>query len=193
MRFLLLIGALLIAACSETAYVKDPILSARDAELVKAAPQAAIAPQFAKQRVRYRTLERPGTIIIETNERFLYHVMANGEAIRYPVTVGAEAFGWVGETVVQRKAEWPNWTPPPEMLARWPHLPKHFKGGPDNPLGARGIYLYADGKDTLYRIHGTNEPESIGLAESSGCIRMLNIDVIHLYNNVSIGTKVIVR
>ena len=107
------------------------------------------------------------------------------------MTVGDEAFGWAGEAKIQRKAEWPDWTPPAEMVKRWPHV-KFTKGGPENPLGARALYLYDNGRDTLYRIHGTNEPEKIGQAVSSGCIRMRNIDVIDLYSRVPMGTRVVV-
>jgi lipoprotein-anchoring transpeptidase ErfK/SrfK len=119
-------------------------------------------------------------------------VQPNRKAIRYGVAVGDEAYGWTGTANIARKAEWPDWNPPAEMKARWPHV-QYTKGGPDNPLGARALYLYEGNKDTLYRIHGTNEPEKIGHAVSSGCIRMRNIDVIDLYNRVPTNTKVIVR
>jgi lipoprotein-anchoring transpeptidase ErfK/SrfK len=135
----------------------------------------------------------PGTIIIDNSERRLYHVLGNGVAMRYAVSVGKEGFLWTGSNTVSRKAEWPTWTPPEEMRAREAKkgriLPVSMRGGIDNPLGARAMYLGS----TIYRIHGTNQPSSIGKAMSSGCIRMANEDVEHLYANVTIGTKVIVR
>ena len=130
----------------------------------------------------------PGTIYINTAERRLYLVLGNGQALRYGIGVGREGFRWSGVKSVTRKAEWPDWTPPPEMLKRRPDLPRHMAGGPDNPLGARAMYLGS----TLYRIHGSNEPDTIGTAVSSGCIRMRNEDVIDLYEKVKVGTKVIV-
>jgi lipoprotein-anchoring transpeptidase ErfK/SrfK len=132
---------------------------------------------------------KPGTIVIHTNERRLYLVLGNGEALRYGIGVGREGFTWRGVNTVTEKREWPSWTPPPQMLARKPNLPRHMAGGPDNPLGARAMYL----GDTLYRIHGTNEYNTIGSAESSGCIRLTNDDVIDLYNRVRIGATVIVQ
>jgi lipoprotein-anchoring transpeptidase ErfK/SrfK len=132
---------------------------------------------------------KPGTIVIHTNERRLYLVLGNGEALRYGIGVGREGFTWRGVNTVTDKREWPAWTPPPQMLARKPDLPRHMAGGPDNPLGARAMYL----GDTLYRIHGTNEYNTIGSAESSGCIRLTNDDVIDLYNRVRIGATVIVQ
>jgi lipoprotein-anchoring transpeptidase ErfK/SrfK len=146
--------------------------------------------------VDFDTPERPGTIIINSDERALYHVQYDSEAIRYGVAVGKESFVWSGVAKIGRKAEYPRWTPPKSMIRRKPHLAK-WAGGmpggiPENPLGSRAIYLYAGGRDTLFRIHGTNEPQSIGTAASSGCIRMLNEEVEELYDSVSIGTKVIV-
>ncbi|CAN5270069.1 hypothetical protein BH10PSE7_BH10PSE7_36880 [soil metagenome] len=145
--------------------------------------------------VAYETPERSGTIIIDTGERALYHVQSPGEAMRYGVGVGKQGFEWAGIAKVGRKVEWPAWTPPADMIARRPELAEYaggMPGGPDNPLGARAMYLYAGGRDTLFRIHGTNEPQSIGRAASSGCIRMLNEEVVDLYDHVAIGTKVIV-
>jgi lipoprotein-anchoring transpeptidase ErfK/SrfK len=132
---------------------------------------------------------KPGTIIVHTNERRLYLVLGNGEALRYGIGVGREGFTWKGVSTVSDKREWPAWTPPPQMLARKPDLPRHMAGGPDNPLGARAMYL----GDSLYRIHGTNEYNTIGTAASSGCIRLTNDDVIDLYNRVRIGATVIVQ
>jgi lipoprotein-anchoring transpeptidase ErfK/SrfK len=175
--------------------VPDPSLSARDAEYMALVPVAEMDPQFQRYEVEYRTTEKPGTIIVDTRARLLYFVKPEGRAIRYGVAVGSEAFGWTGVADVARKAEWPRWTPPAEMLERWPHLRPRaggMEGGPDNPLGARALYLYQNGRDTLYRIHGTNEPETIGREASSGCIRMRNIDVIDLYNRVKPGARVVV-
>jgi lipoprotein-anchoring transpeptidase ErfK/SrfK len=145
--------------------------------------------------VDFETAERSGTIIVNTHERSLYLLLGDGIAIRYGVAVGKEGFDWAGIARIGRKVEWPAWTPPKSMIKRRPDLARWaggMPGGPDNPLGARALYLYEDGRDTLFRIHGTNEPQSIGHAASSGCIRMLNEEVIELYDAVEIGTKVIV-
>ncbi|WP_027580281.1 L,D-transpeptidase [Bradyrhizobium sp. Ai1a-2] len=146
-------------------------------------------PEWRKQVVYYRTNEAPGTIIISTTERHLYLVQGNGRAIRYGIGVGREGFQWQGLLNITRKAEWPDWTPPPEMIARQPYLPRFMAGGPGNPLGARAMYLGT----TVYRIHGTNQPNTIGTAISSGCFRLVNADVADLYDRVPVGTKVIVR
>jgi lipoprotein-anchoring transpeptidase ErfK/SrfK len=153
-----------------------------------AEPQRQMDPRFEKQVVSYDGKHAPGTIVIDTPNRFLYLVQENGKAVRYGIGVGREGFRWSGVKSVTRKAEWPDWTPPPEMLKRRPDLPRHMAGGPDNPLGARAMYLGS----TLYRIHGSNEPWTIGTAVSSGCIRMRNEDVTDLYERVKVGTKVIV-
>jgi lipoprotein-anchoring transpeptidase ErfK/SrfK len=148
-----------------------------------------------KTVVRLRTSEKPGTIIISTRKRRLFYVLPDGMAVSYGVGVGRWGFTWRGVASVGRKAEWPTWTPPAEMVDRDPLAAKFangMPGGPENPLGARAMYLYQGNQDTLYRIHGTREPWSIGLAVSSGCIRMLNEEVIDLYNRVKIGTKVVV-
>jgi lipoprotein-anchoring transpeptidase ErfK/SrfK len=147
-----------------------------------------IPAEYRRQLVSVETREVPGTIIIDANKRFLYLVQPNGEAIRYGIGVGREGFGWSGTERVTRKAEWPGWTPPAEMRARQPGLPTYMPGGPDNPLGARALYL----GNTLYRIHGSNEPWTIGHAVSSGCFRMTNEDVTDLYDRVRVGAKVIV-
>jgi len=136
------------------------------------------------------TGERPGTITVDTRNRYLYLSMTNGSAVRYDVGVGREGFQWQGNAHIGRKAEWPGWTPPAAMLKRRPDLPRHMKGGIDNPLGARAMYLYGSKGDLMYRIHGSNEPDTIGQAVSSGCIRMLNQDVVDLYNRVGVGTRV---
>ncbi|MCJ8506509.1 L,D-transpeptidase [Rhizobium lemnae] len=152
--------------------------------------------KFQRRVVRLATTEAPGTIIIDTNNKFLYLVEGNDRAIRYGVGVGREGFGWSGIVKIGRKEEWPEWRPPKEMIAREArkghHLPVVQKGGEDNPLGARAMYLYKGGRDTIFRIHGTNQPWTIGLNMSSGCIRMMNKDVEHLYSRAQIGAKVIV-
>jgi lipoprotein-anchoring transpeptidase ErfK/SrfK len=150
--------------------------------------QQTVHPRYLKQVVNYDGRERAGTIIIDTNERFLYLIQDNGSAIRYGIGVGRPGFTWAGVRQITSKREWPDWTPPPEMLKRRPDLPRHMEGGPENPLGARAMYLGS----TLYRIHGSNEPWTIGTAVSSGCIRMRNEDVIDLYERVKVGTKVVV-
>jgi lipoprotein-anchoring transpeptidase ErfK/SrfK len=144
--------------------------------------------ELRRQVVNYRTSEPPGTIIIDTPNTFLYLVMPGGKAMRYGIGVGREGFTWSGTKTIERKAEWPDWTPPPEMIQRQPYLPRFVAGGDGNPMGARGMYL----SGSVYRIHGTNAPESIGTQVSSGCIRLVNEDVIDLYNRVHVGTKVIV-
>ncbi len=146
-------------------------------------------PEWQKQVVYYRTNEAPGTIIISTAERHLYLVQGNGRALRYGIGVGRDGFQWQGLVTITRKAEWPDWTPPPEMIARQPYPPRFMAGGPGNPLGARAMYLGT----TVYRIHGTNQPDTIGTAISSGCFRLVNADVTDLYNRVPVGTKVIIR
>jgi len=157
-------------------------------------PQAMIParpeldPQFFKQVVPYSGPEKPGTIVIDTPHRFLYLVQENGTALRYGIGVGKPGFTWAGVKAVSAKKEWPDWVPPPEMLQRRPDLPTWMAGGPENPLGARAMYLGS----SLYRIHGSNEPWTIGQAVSSGCIRMRNEDVIDLYERVKVGTKVVV-
>jgi lipoprotein-anchoring transpeptidase ErfK/SrfK len=148
----------------------------------------AFDPRYAKQVVQYSGKEKPGTIIVDTPQRFLYLVQDSGIAIRYGIGVGRPGFAWAGVKSVTRKAEWPDWVPPKEMLARRPDLPHFMAGGPDNPLGARALYLGS----SLYRIHGSNEPWTIGQAVSSGCIRMRNEDVVDLYNRVKVGTRVVV-
>jgi len=150
-----------------------------------------------KKIVEYHSTEKVGTIIIKASERRLYRIMPDGKAMKYGVGVGRAGFEWVGVAKIRRKAEWPTWRPPAAMIAREKKqygriLPAVMKGGPENPLGARALYLFQGSRDTLYRIHGTNNPASIGKAQSSGCIRMLNEEVIELYNKTRMGTKVIV-
>ena len=145
-------------------------------------------PEWQKQMVLYRTTEPPGTIIVSTSERHLYLIQPGGRALRYGIGVGRDGFQWQGLVNITRKAEWPDWTPPPEMIQRQPYLPRFMAGGPGNPLGARAMYLGA----SAYRIHGTNDPTTIGKFVSSGCIRMTNEDVVDLFGRIDIGTKVVV-
>jgi lipoprotein-anchoring transpeptidase ErfK/SrfK len=148
----------------------------------------ALDPRFRRQEVAYDGPHRPGTVVIDTPNKFLYLVQPGGRALRYGIGVGRPGFEWAGAKTVTRKAQWPDWRPPAQMLKRRPDLPRFMEGGPDNPLGARALYLGS----SLYRIHGTNEPHTIGQAVSSGCIRMTNDDVIDLYGRVGVGTRVIV-
>jgi len=149
-----------------------------------AAPQA----RFKRQTVTYLGHEAPGTVIIDTPNTYLYFVLGNGRAMRYGIGVGRDGFTWSGVQAITKKAEWPDWTPPEEMIARQPYLPRFMAGGPSNPLGARAMYLGG----TVYRIHGTNAPQTIGGRVSSGCIRLTNEDVSDLYTRVNVGTKVVV-
>ena len=149
---------------------------------------AAVPARLHRQTVYYATSEAPGTIIVDTPNTYLYFVLGGGNAIRYGIGVGRDGFTWSGTKSIERKSEWPDWIPPADMLARQPYLPRFMAGGPGNPLGARAMYL----SGTVYRIHGTNKPSSIGTHVSSGCIRMLNADVIDLYERARVGTKVVV-
>ncbi len=151
--------------------------------------EEALPAGLEKQLVFFRTTEPPGTIIVHTSERFLYLVQGNNRALRYGIGVGRDGFQWSGLVRVTRKAEWPDWIPPPEMIQRQPYLPRFMAGGPGNPMGARALYL----GQTVYRIHGTNLPQTIGHAVSSGCFRLVNGDVVDLYERVPVGTKVIVK
>jgi len=148
-----------------------------------------LADQYQRQAVYYRSQHPVGTIIIETRERHLYLIESETRALRYGIGVGRDGFTWSGLLQISRKSEWPDWHPPPEMIERQPYLPRFMAGGPGNPLGARAMYLGS----TVYRIHGTNAPETIGHAVSSGCFRLVNEDVIDLYDRVAVGTRVIVR
>ncbi|MFL6791004.1 MAG: L,D-transpeptidase [Bradyrhizobium sp.] len=149
---------------------------------------ADLPARLRRQVVSYATREAPGTVIIDTPNTYLYYVLGGGQAIRYGIGVGRDGFTWSGTQTITRKAEWPDWTPPPEMITRQPYLPRQMAGGPGNPLGARAMYLGG----TIYRIHGTNAPETIGTHVSSGCLRLTNQDVIDLYSRVNVGTRVIV-
>ncbi len=155
----------------------------------------AVERRFQRQTVHLETRERPGTIIVDPYNRFLYLVQEDDRAIRYGVGVGRSGFLWAGRAYVGWKRKWPTWTPPPAMIARWPQLVAYSEGmepGLQNPLGARAIYIYRDGKDTMYRLHGTNEPRSIGKAVSSGCIRLFNQDIIDLYDRVRPNARIVV-
>ncbi|MTH98113.1 L,D-transpeptidase [Roseibium sp. RKSG952] len=154
-----------------------------------------VDPIYLRQSVWYSTPYEPGTIVVDPNNKFLYFIEPGGRAIRYGIGVGRAGFAWNGEAVIRFKREWPKWFPPDEMIAREPYLEKYRdgqEGGPGNPIGARGLYLWQDNKDTLYRIHGTNQPQSIGTNASSGCIRMWQQDIIDLYDRVPLGAKVVV-
>lgn len=155
--------------------------------------KSRVPPHFHQAEVDYAGSEPAGTIIVDTGPRFLYLVKPGGKALRFGIAVGRSGMGWTGEARVGRKAKWPGWTPTANMRKRNPKLPRHVPGGPSNPLGARALYLYLNGADTLYRIHGTNEPWSVGQMASSGCIRMLNQHVYELYEQVAVGARVIVR
>lgn len=211
LRPLVLVGsALVLAACSQTfatpatpppaaakRVAAAPTYEALPAERfpVAAVPADELDPRYVRQRVRYETRHQPGTIVVDPDAKFLYLVQEGGYAMRYGVGVGREGFGWTGTASIERKAQWPTWTPPAEMIKREPELAQYakgMKGGIDNPLGARALYLFQNGRDTLYRLHGTNDPTSIGQDVSSGCIRLLNHDVIDLYQRVPTGSKVVV-
>ena len=194
----LAVTGLLLAGCMQAtvdnSYLNDPIYTARDRKQLASAPYVRVMPPPAYQRtvVEYHRKEAPGSIVIDTDARYLYYVLPKNQAIRYGVAVGEEALSWYGIAKVGRKEEWPTWTPTAEIKRRKPDVPDFMEGGAANPMGARGLYLYAGGKDTLFRIHGTNQPEHIGQAVSSGCIRMTNEDAIDLYSKVKMGAIVVV-
>ncbi|WP_332688690.1 L,D-transpeptidase [Bosea sp. (in: a-proteobacteria)] len=210
-RFLaaILLG-LLAAACTTvqprppvpTAPVIDPQLAQRYAAIetekfkVPAVDLADLQPRYARKLVDYPTKHAPGTLVVDPHNRFLYLVQEQGKALRYGVGVGKAGLEFSGTAIVERKAQWPRWTPTRDMIRREPQRYAKWAGGmaggESNPLGARALYLFKNGRDTLYRIHGTNEPETIGEAVSSGCIRMMNQDVIDLYNRIPSGSKVVV-
>lgn len=173
------------SASTRPAYPAQPQYSPQE---VQEGTRFNMDPRYQKQLVDYDGREPAGTVIIDTPNKFLFLVQGDGKALRYGIGVGRPGFTWAGVKRVSAKREWPDWTPPSEMLQRRPDLPRHMTGGPENPLGARAMYL----GNTLYRIHGSNEPWTIGTQVSSGCIRMRNEDVIDLYNRVKVGTKVVV-
>jgi len=192
----LLIGSLMLGGCMQATLApsSDASMTSRDRELLAHPPyaQAKIPEQYLRHVVDYPRAERPGTILVDSDARYLYYVLPGGKALRYGVAVGEEAMAFSGVATVGRTAEWPDWVPTPEIQARLGPFPSRIHGGPANPLGARALYLYQGNKDTLYRIHGTNQPEYIGQAISSGCIRMTNGDVIDLFDRVQPGTTVVV-
>jgi lipoprotein-anchoring transpeptidase ErfK/SrfK len=175
------------------AFLTPPAQTQIEPQAIAPAPadesdDAQLDPRLKRQIVDYRSPEAPGTVIIDTPHTFLYYVLGSGKALRYGIGVGREGFTWSGVKSIERKAEWPDWYPPAEMLSRQPYLPRMTAGGPGNPLGARAMYIAG----TQYRIHGTNAPSTIGKHVSSGCIRLTNEDVIDLFSRVRIGAKVIV-
>jgi lipoprotein-anchoring transpeptidase ErfK/SrfK len=193
---LALLATCLLAAASRAQYgrpfeLRNILPTIEDAEPGREPPpEEKVLPEvYRRQPVFYRSSEAPGTLIIDTSERFLYLIQPNNVALRYGVGVGRDGFQWNGLLKVTRKAEWPDWTPPAEMIERQPYLPRFMAGGPGNPLGARALYLGS----TVYRIHGTNAPETIGYAVSSGCFRLVNEQIMDLYERVPVGTKVIVQ
>jgi lipoprotein-anchoring transpeptidase ErfK/SrfK len=191
-----LIIALMLSSCMQEtlAPATQAGWSIRDKQLMSNLPyrQVTIPEQYQRHIVDYPRKEAPGTIVVDSDSKFLYYVLPRDQAIRYGIAVGEEAQAWSGIATVGRKEEWPPWIPTAGEQARLGPFPAYVTGGPQNPMGARGLYLYSGGKDTLYRIHGTNQPEYIGQAISSGCIRMTNEDVIDLYNRVKLGTTVVV-
>jgi lipoprotein-anchoring transpeptidase ErfK/SrfK len=185
--FLMLMATLALMLATAPGHAQQPDVGDQPGLLPD--DSVELDPEFQKQVVYYRTTEAPGTIIISTTERHLYLVQPGGRAIRYGIGVGRDGFQWQGLLNITKKAEWPDWTPPPEMIQRQPYLPRFMAGGPGNPLGARAMYLGT----TVYRIHGTNRPDTIGTKVSSGCFRLVNADVADLYERVPVGTKVVVR
>jgi len=167
----------------------EPTMKDVDPGVDHTARDAELPPELRRQSVYYRTEQPPGTIIVNTHDSYLYLIMGNGVAMRYGIGVGRDGFQWGGIQKITLKREWPDWVPPPEMIERQPYLPRWMAGGPGNPLGARAMNLGA----TVYRIHGTNAPETIGQAVSSGCFRLVNEDVTDLYSRVPVGTKVMVQ
>jgi lipoprotein-anchoring transpeptidase ErfK/SrfK len=195
--FVFLLTALLLAGCMQSGTLapsSEANFTARDKQQLANPPyqRVSISPTYQRQMVQYHRREAPGSILVETSGPFVYYVLPGGKAIRYGATVGEAGQAWSGVAIVGRKEEWPGWTPTEDEKRRLGPLPSYVQGGARNPMGARALYLYAGGKDTLYRIHGTNQPEYIGRAISSGCIRVTNEDVIDLYGRVKIGAPVVV-
>jgi len=191
---IILAGFVLGGCMQATVDLNDPNFTARDRKLLANAPyqQVPQPPAYQRTVVQYHRKEAPGSIVVDTDARYLYYVLGDNKAVRYGIAVGEEALSWYGIAKVGRKEEWPTWTPTAEIKRRLGNVPDFVEGGPHNPMGARGLYLYAGNKDTLFRIHGTNQPEHIGQAVSSGCIRMTNEDVIDLYKRVKMGAIVVV-
>ncbi|MDB5602115.1 MAG: ErfK/YbiS/YcfS/YnhG protein [Xanthobacteraceae bacterium] len=194
--FAVLVAALALGGCINQTLepANDASMTPRDKKFLAEAPYAkAVIPEpYRRHIVDYHRKEAPGTIVVDSDARYLYFVLPAGKAIRYGVTVGEDALAFTGIAKIGRKEEWPSWTPTSDIKARLTGIPNFVSPGPHNPLGARGLYLFSGNKDTLYRIHGTNQPEFIGAAISSGCIRMTNEDVIDLYNRVKMGSVVVV-
>ncbi|MBX5152102.1 L,D-transpeptidase [Rhizobium sp. L9] len=196
-RGFLIVLPLFVAGCSSTGLNSQTNYAALPDEKfpLRQVPIDKIKPEFRRQEVAYETTHAPGTIVVDTPARRAYYVLGDGRAMRYGVGVGREGLAFAGNAYIGRKAEWPSWTPTENMQRReerYRRLAGGMPGGPNNPLGARAMYLYRGGNDTHFRIHGTNQPESIGLAMSSGCIRMMNHDVIDLYGRVEVGARVVV-
>ena len=193
---LLVVAGLTLGGCVTATLepTTDANFTPRDKKLLANAPyaQATIPQAYQRHIVDYHRAEAPGSIVVDSDARYLYYVLPNRKAIRYGVTVGEDALSFWGVAKVGRKEEWPSWTPTADIKRRMPEVPDRVEGGAHNPLGARGIYLFQGSRDTLFRIHGTNQPEYIGQAISSGCIRMTNEDVIDLYNRVKMGAIVVV-
>ena len=197
-RSFLVGAALLLGGCTTDRMSQQAMYGDRPDEPypLKKVPLDKIKPELRRTEVAYETTHPAGTVVVDTPARRLYYVLGNGRAIRYGVGVGRNGYALAGTAYVGRKAEWPSWTPSPNMMRRDPEKNRKYAGGVPgglgNPLGARAMYLYRGGNDTMFRIHGTNQPQSIGLAMSSGCVRMMNHDVIDLYSRVSVGDKVVV-
>jgi lipoprotein-anchoring transpeptidase ErfK/SrfK len=206
MKFLAICAALAIGValggCQSVtttyATIPDPKLSQHDKEMMALAPALESQIPYQRYLVNDPTGEPPGTIVVDTSAKKLYFTLKDGKAIQYPVATGAEAYGWTGIARVGRMVEWPTWMPTASIMERWPEFQVYRQHGPlagayDNPLSARALYVYQGDHDTLYRIHGTNEPDEIGRSVSSGCIRMRDLDVIDLYSRVHVDTRIVVK
>lgn len=202
LRSILLLGLLALSACDQmqtaTITSSDTKLTDRDKKMLALAPPEEWSIPLERRHMSDPTGEPAGTIVVDTGAKKLYFVLPGRQAIQYPVATGAESYGWTGRASVGRMAEWPQWMPTYSIMSRWPEFKVYIAHGPlagayDNPLGARALYLYQGNRDTLFRIHGTNEPSEIGQAVSSGCIRMRDLDVIDLYSRVRVGTPVVVK
>jgi len=176
-------------AAAQYGRIPQPTMQDVDPGIDDTGRDVELPPELRRQSVFYRSDYPPGTVIVNTNDRFLYLILGNNVALRYGIGVGRDGFQWGGIHTISRKAEWPDWTPPPEMIQRQPYLPRWMAGGPGNPMGARALYIGT----TVYRIHGTNAPQTIGQAVSSGCFRLVNEDITDLYGRVPVGTKVVVQ
>lgn len=194
-KFVVLAAGIMLAGCMQTSYetASDISMKPRDKEYLSKATydKVAVAQPFKRVIVDYHRKELPGSIVVDSDNHYLYYVMEGGKALRYGITVGEEAMAWSGIAKIGAMTEWPDWHPTKSEISRL-GVPTFVKGGPDNPMGSRAMYLYSGGKDTLFRIHGTNQPEYIGASISSGCIRLTNEDAIDLYNKVKMGTVVVV-